>query len=547
MKNTNRLFFDKITIRLAVLFLLFAACVGINFADEYDYAGRYSDYIRLTRQNDDVLPVSLDIAVVSFIGKESGIHVDLIGAVHFADREYYETLNKKFKDYDAVLYELVLDKSHKDVNNNVDKRIFERMPQDTLSRLQAGISKFLDVSLQISSIDYKAKNMIHADLSMQDFLRQISHRNDIFDVFTDLLQEDSELDGIDDDEFLGRIIGTFFSSNPTLSLKRIFAEHVASESTWQILAKGESAIITDRNAAALTELKKQIKKGTKKIAIFYGCAHLPEFVKSLKKDFNLTETETYWIIAWDLTKKKTARESRTKNKEDNDINSLMKAARIGNLKTVKYFIEEKKTNVNAKNKDENTPLHIAVANNKHKIVKYLIKKNADVNAKNDIDITPLYNAYTDEHLEVAKCLIKKGANVNVKDRYHDTPLYCAISSGQMEVIACLVEAGADINAKNSGDWGSLHTAIAFTQRMDIVEYLVGKGADINAKDNGGETPLHIAVFYDNLEIIKYLIKKRADVNIKDNEGKTPLDYVEDAEIIKFLRDAGAKSANEIKP
>ncbi len=37
------------------------------------------------------------------------MQVDLIGAVHIAHREYFQLLNKKFRNYDAVLYELVAD------------------------------------------------------------------------------------------------------------------------------------------------------------------------------------------------------------------------------------------------------------------------------------------------------------------------------------------------------------------------------------------------------------------------------------------------------
>ena len=37
----------------------------------------------------------------------AGTTVDLIGAVHIGDRAYYQQLNRRFRQYDALLYELV--------------------------------------------------------------------------------------------------------------------------------------------------------------------------------------------------------------------------------------------------------------------------------------------------------------------------------------------------------------------------------------------------------------------------------------------------------
>ncbi len=49
---------------------------------------------------------SLQTAIASYVGP-TGAVVDLVGAVHIADKKYFESLNTRFKTYDAVLYELV--------------------------------------------------------------------------------------------------------------------------------------------------------------------------------------------------------------------------------------------------------------------------------------------------------------------------------------------------------------------------------------------------------------------------------------------------------
>jgi hypothetical protein len=59
-------------------------------------------------------------------------------------------------------------------------------------------------------------------------------------------------------------------------------------------------LVDDRNAAAMKELQKQLVAGKKKIAIFYGAAHMPDFEKRLAADFGMKPTETRWVTAWDL-------------------------------------------------------------------------------------------------------------------------------------------------------------------------------------------------------------------------------------------------------
>src|SRR5215471_9734721 len=65
-------------------------------------------FIRLTR-NARNQPAALETAIVHYVPADGkgGVSVDLIGAVHVGDRSYYEKLNKQFKTYDVVLYELV--------------------------------------------------------------------------------------------------------------------------------------------------------------------------------------------------------------------------------------------------------------------------------------------------------------------------------------------------------------------------------------------------------------------------------------------------------
>jgi len=54
--------------------------------------------------------VALETSITRYeLKNEAGeaVTVDLIGAVHIGEKEYYEALNERFEQYDSMLYELV--------------------------------------------------------------------------------------------------------------------------------------------------------------------------------------------------------------------------------------------------------------------------------------------------------------------------------------------------------------------------------------------------------------------------------------------------------
>lgn len=276
-------------------------------ADEKkDYS--FADFMRVSKPEGKKLPVSYDTAVTKFSDEKSGVHVDLIGAVHVGDKEYYIELNEVFKQYDAVLYELVAEEDSKPaVKDSNDK------PQSVLGSFQSGMGNVLALDFQLNHVDYHAKNMVHADLSPSEFAGRVSDRGDLVQMFYRAMILGVKKSGTDaqkdEMKMQGRMLGALLASDPALSLKRAIAEEMINQlddAGW-VIGGGGSAIISDRNAAALKVLRQEIKNGKKKIAIFYGAAHLPEFAKSLEKDFQMKHTGTNWIIAWDLTKDKSAR------------------------------------------------------------------------------------------------------------------------------------------------------------------------------------------------------------------------------------------------
>jgi hypothetical protein len=89
-------------------------------------------------------------------------------------------------------------------------------------------------------------------------------------------------------------------------LKRLMAEQMeALESPdGGIGATLSTILIADRNKAAMKVLGRELAKGKKKIAIFFGAAHMPDFEKRLAEDYGLTRQREEWLQAWDMKAKK---------------------------------------------------------------------------------------------------------------------------------------------------------------------------------------------------------------------------------------------------
>ena len=288
-------------------FLTFLFSVVLIAADaKKEYA--FADFMRITKGDGKRQPTSFDTAIMKFVDEKNNIEVHLIGAVHIGDKAYYTELNEIFKRYDAVLYELVAEANTKPSSTSKNES------QSVLSSFQSGMGSALALDFQLTHIDYRMKNMVHADLNPTEFARRVSDRGDLVQMFYRALILGAKKSGQEAQKeelrMQGRVVGALFASDPTLSLKRVLSEEMINQledAGWVIGGEDGSAIITDRNAAALKVLSREINNGKKKIALFYGAAHLPEFARSLEMNFKMKPSGTDWVIAWDLTKDKSAR------------------------------------------------------------------------------------------------------------------------------------------------------------------------------------------------------------------------------------------------
>jgi hypothetical protein len=268
--------------------------------------GLGKDWVRL-RYDRKHEPVAMESAIVRYVPatrdpKAAGppVTVDLVAAVHIGDAAYYETLNRRFESYDALLYELVA------AEGTVVERGRGTSNAHPLGALQNGMKSMLALEHQLEQIDYTKKNFVHADMSPDQFLQAMKDRNEGFlQMYMRLLghtlgaQSEMAAKGESPDV---AIFAALFAEDRPLRLKKVLAQQLADMEQLLTSFGGEegSVLISERNKAALKVLKEQLAAGKKRLAIFYGAGHLADMDQRLRADFGLKPVEITWLTAWDL-------------------------------------------------------------------------------------------------------------------------------------------------------------------------------------------------------------------------------------------------------
>ena len=123
-------------------------------------------------------PRALQMSIHRYVPADGNglVEVDLVGAVHIGDPIYYANLNERFRDYDAVLFELIAPEDALGPSG-MDKR------GGVLSTTQVGMMKLLDLSFQLDEINYDAANFVHADLSPSELRASMEERGESLYVY----------------------------------------------------------------------------------------------------------------------------------------------------------------------------------------------------------------------------------------------------------------------------------------------------------------------------------------------------------------------------
>jgi hypothetical protein len=276
---------------------MIAVCA--NLASAEPPPKRANDVVRI-RRDDHNKPIALQTALVRLAAtgaEQADVFVDLIGVIHVADKAYYEDINRRLGDYDAVLYELVARP-----NANIPRP--GQGARSAVGGLQMGMTGMLDLAYQLDCIDYTAPNMVHADMSPEEFLDTMRQRNDsivgtFFRVMGRGLAERAKKP-LDPQDW--QVVTALFAEDRPHRLKLALAKQFADLEDQMSVFEGAdgSTIITERNKKALQVLARELEAGKKQIAVLFGAGHLPDMQRRLEKEFGMKTIRTEWLPAWSL-------------------------------------------------------------------------------------------------------------------------------------------------------------------------------------------------------------------------------------------------------
>ena len=278
------------------------------------------DYVRY---NGDDRRGKLETAIVTMKNK-AGVTIDLIGAVHIGDASYYQALTNLFKKYEVLLFELVDGQRLKEElgaegvakapargerEEDAPSLRLRRPSKESgssaafalLRGMMQGLGGYLRLQFQTDGIDYRAKNFVHADVSMDEFQRLQAEKGESFlTLFLKAFEAQGELAGTGVGEPTGAqlllaLLGD--SSGIKIAMARMLG---AVEEIGDQLGFGpDSVIIGERNRVALEVFDKQVKTGKKNLGLFYGAGHLEDLEERLELR-GYQRTAVQWLTAWDI-------------------------------------------------------------------------------------------------------------------------------------------------------------------------------------------------------------------------------------------------------
>lgn len=262
-----------------------------------------SDFVRFVTVGDGG---HLDTAITVY--EKDGARLWLFGAVHIADAACYATLNDRFTECDALLYELVAP-----ADARPDKTRDEGF--NPLAMVQRGMKNALELAFQLDEIDYQATNFVHADMTPQEFADSMSERGEsLLSILVDMMmagmQPPPSEDEVasDDDRERAPVAPQFdlvkaFRSGEGRHTMRMMAAQQMEQAEVLMARAGGSTLLEGRNEKCLQVLARELGKGRKRLGIYYGAAHLPHMEKRLVEDLGWKKVGHEWLVAWDCAKR----------------------------------------------------------------------------------------------------------------------------------------------------------------------------------------------------------------------------------------------------
>jgi hypothetical protein len=291
--------------RWILLLPALALCLGVPLVTRADErapatqpASSKTDFIRYV--DDGHGGARLEAAIVTYRQPETGVVVHLVAALHVAEPSYYDYLNKTFRGYDAVLYEMVKPKGMAVPPPGV-------RTGSAVSAFQRFLKDQLKLQFQLDAVDYTPANFVHADMDAETFFRLQEERGEsmLTLMFRSMLNEMKR-------QAAGQggppitvfdLLAAMTSPDSARAYKLLLGKQFQNIEAQIAGIDGPngSVILSERNKAALKVLKETIKEpGKTNVGVFFGAGHMPGIEKVLTGEMGFERVGAEWVLAWDM-------------------------------------------------------------------------------------------------------------------------------------------------------------------------------------------------------------------------------------------------------
>jgi hypothetical protein len=227
--------------------------------------------------------------------RAGGPDIDLVGVIHVAERSYFQNIQARLDRSSLVLYEGVTAKKS-------DPDLSSHDPKGAYARLGRG----LGLEVQDAVIDYTRPHFRRCDLSLEEMLGLLdaeilaggpgavaaAQAKEEFMGMKRMLTGGSILTN-----FAFRLVGwsPALRERVRFSLVGVGAGGASGEK--QMSPRLERLILEDRNAHVIAEIRHLQGKGQRRVAVFYGAAHLRGIESALRSMGYRPAGETTWSTA----------------------------------------------------------------------------------------------------------------------------------------------------------------------------------------------------------------------------------------------------------
>ncbi len=248
--------------------------------------GKQLQYHRSIQSGEDTFSIQTGSRLLRKVGSPD---IDLVGAMHAAEPDYYRILQRELNKADLVLFEGVVDESQQQAEQAMtDAQRQKAYQKSAYSRLAASHG----LVAQHASINYESSRFRRCDMSVQQMdalLKSEMAKGGSGAAASSAAEAEfaSVRKALNGKSWATNALIGLISMSPALTARtRLMLVASGSESNEDgssLHPRLERLIREDRNAFVMKEVTAILRKekGHQRIAIFYGAAHLADLQKRL--------------------------------------------------------------------------------------------------------------------------------------------------------------------------------------------------------------------------------------------------------------------------